>query len=131
MCYRRQPSCVGYRPPEMLQDECNDKKESPRSTTKYFLHKGSALHPLCQVPQIQPCTFLFSSHACSYGCRSARCVHSQVTSPSLSSDDGGVAATGLFRKRYDAFPSKNELRGTCMVGQLLDEGYQQMQDNGM
>lgn len=74
---------------------------------------------------------VFVLFTCPYDCRSARCVHSQVTSPSLSSDDGGVAATGLFRKRYDAFPSKNGLRGTCMLGQLLDEGYRQMQDNGM
>ncbi|CAM9752924.1 unnamed protein product, partial [Hapterophycus canaliculatus] len=48
----------------------------------------------------------------------------------LSADDGGVAATGLFRKVYDAYPSENALRGTCMLGQLLDEGYEQEQANG-
>lgn len=54
----------------------------------------------------------------------------QVVSPSLSVDDGGVSATGLFRKRYDAYPSENALGGTCMEGQLLDEGYAQEQANG-
>lgn len=54
----------------------------------------------------------------------------QVVSPSLSADDGGVGATGLFRKLYDAYPSDNALSGTCMAGQLLDEGYEQEQANG-
>lgn len=54
----------------------------------------------------------------------------QVVSPSLSADDRGVGATGLFRKLYDAYPSDNALSGTCMAGQLLDEGYEQLQANG-
>ncbi|CAM9356698.1 unnamed protein product [Pylaiella littoralis] len=58
------------------------------------------------------------------------CNVTEVVSPSLSVDDGGVTATGLFRKRYDAFPSDNALGGTCMAGQLLDEGYEQEQANG-
>lgn len=52
-----------------------------------------------------------------------------MVSPTLS-DDEGVAAAGLFRKRYDAYPADNALGGTCMAGQLLDEGYLQEQANG-
>ncbi|CAN0217812.1 unnamed protein product, partial [Ectocarpus sp. 6 AP-2014] len=58
------------------------------------------------------------------------CNVTEVVSPSLSADDGGVGATGLFRKLYDAYPSDNALSGTCMAGQLLDEGYEQEQANG-
>lgn len=52
-----------------------------------------------------------------------------MVSPTLS-DDQGVTAAGLFRKRYDAYPDHNSLGGTCMEGQLLDEGYLQEQANG-
>lgn len=54
----------------------------------------------------------------------------QVVAPSLPSADEGATTAGLFRKKYDAFPDKNALGGTCMVGQLLDEGYTQEQANG-
>ena len=54
----------------------------------------------------------------------------QVVSSTPHSDGGGDAAAGLFRKRYDAYPSGNALGGTCMVGQLLDEGYEQERANG-
>jgi ubiquitin-like domain-containing CTD phosphatase 1 len=38
----------------------------------------------------------------------------------------------LFEKQYNALqsPLKNELNGTCQVGQLLDRGFQQELDNG-
>lgn len=52
-----------------------------------------------------------------------------MVSPTLSADEG-VTAAGLFRKRYDAYPEDNALGGTCMEGQLLDEGYLQEQANG-
>lgn len=52
-----------------------------------------------------------------------------MVSPSLSPDEG-VETTGLFRKKYDAYPSDNALGGTCMEGQLLEEGYEQEQANG-
>eukprot|EP00752_Nemacystus_decipiens_P007485 g6687.t1 len=57
------------------------------------------------------------------------CNITEVVSPTLSADDG-VTAAGLFRKRYDAYPEDNALGGTCMAGQLLDEGYLQEQANG-
>lgn len=58
-----------------------------------------------------------------------RTAPTQVVSPTLSEDEG-VTTAGLFRKRYDAYPSENALGGTCMQGQLLDEGYLQEQANG-
>eukprot|EP00903_Cladosiphon_okamuranus_P013039 g12166.t1 len=57
------------------------------------------------------------------------CNVTEVVSPTLSVDEG-VAEAGLFRKRYDAYPEDNALGGTCMEGQLLDEGYLQEQANG-
>ncbi|CAM9185661.1 unnamed protein product [Phaeothamnion confervicola] len=52
---------------------------------------------------------------------------------------GGAAAANaaadamppwLFRKLYDAFPKRNLLGGTCLVGQLIEEGFVQELRNG-
>lgn len=54
----------------------------------------------------------------------------QVVSSSPGSE-ADTPVTGLFKKRYDASPGKNTLGGTCAVGQLLDEGYEQEKHNGL
>ncbi|CAN0291846.1 unnamed protein product [Discosporangium mesarthrocarpum] len=37
---------------------------------------------------------------------------------------------GLFQKLYDAFPADNALGGTCMMGQLIQDGFDQQIENG-
>lgn len=54
----------------------------------------------------------------------------QVVASSPGTGGEGSRVSGLFRKRYDAHPSQNALGGTCVLGQLLDEGYEQEELNG-
>lgn len=57
--------------------------------------------------------------------------HAQVVASSPGTDGKGSRVSGQFRKRYDAYPAQNALGGTCALGQLLDEGYEQEEVNGL
>ncbi|CAM9911264.1 unnamed protein product [Choristocarpus tenellus] len=59
------------------------------------------------------------------------CNVTEVVAPSPGAGSPPENLLGLFQKTYDAYPSNNLLGGTCMLGQLIDEGFEQEKQNGL
>ena len=122
--------CTGFSPselPEYCADDISSRGIVPPPLTEYELSMVSSLEQV-QLLMRHGARVPWSASRCwkGYNVSWTNCKVHVVEAPSVYSSKPSIMQ---FRKVYDG--SENQLAGTCQLGQLLFNGYEQAQEIGL